>query len=298
MHDESARRDEPASDVVVGAAPVAERVLDILFVPRAGLRRKPQIGVPRRATWRQLAERLSHPAIGDSKEAAGAWSPAVYRENVRRKQCLLSIGALVVDVDGGADVARAAAAVGRYRAIIHETFSSTAAEPRCRIVIDLGQPVDVATYERTHAVVRAHLRAADFEVDERAKDASRLSFMPVRPSGAPYAFVASDGVPLSVTRVLGAQPPQPSRRKAAPPVHADAYVRAALRRATQAVASAPEGTRNSTLNRETFCVARFDVIDDATIEAAMIDAALAAGLTEPEARRTIVGAVRARRGVR
>jgi hypothetical protein len=54
-------------------------------------------------------------------------------------------------------------------------------------------------------------------------------------------------------------------------------VRAALTRATQAVASAPEGTRNSTLNREAFCIARFDVIDDATIEAAMIDAALAVG---------------------
>jgi hypothetical protein len=278
------------------AAHASDRLLDILYVGPARFRRSPQVGVPCQRTWRQLADGLSRANTGDSKDVAGAWSPARYRGDVRRKDHLVSIGALVVDVDDGGDVGRAALAVQRYRAVVHETFSSTAAAPRCRIVLALVEPINAETYEKVHAVVRAHLRASAFDADEAAKDASRLSYLPVRRPGDGYGFAETDGAPLNAAGVLAAQPAH--RGTWLPPRNdrGGAYACGALRRAAQAVAAAREGARNVTLNRETYCLARLDGIDSATIEATMLDAALAAGLPEHEARRTIVGAIRARRG--
>jgi hypothetical protein len=207
------------------------------------------------------------------------------------------VSALVVDVDGGGDVERAAMAVARYRGLVHETFSSTPTDQRCRIVLLLAEPVDVATYERLHTVVRAHLHAHSFDVDESAKDACRLSFLPVRPPGAPYAFQSVNGAPLSAASVLSAQRPTRSTWRPARIDHDDAYARGALRGAARAVAGAQEGARNATLNREAFSVARLEALDEVTIEGALLPAALAAGLPEEEARRVIARAFRARRGV-
>ena len=270
--------------------------LDVLYVAPERFRRKPQVGDACRVAWSSLVARPSRPSRGGAKDMAGAWSPARYRDNVRRKDHLVSVRALVLDVDAGGDVERAAEAVSRYRAIVHETFSSSSADPRCRIVLYLAKPVDAGTYETAHAVVRAHLRAHSFEVDEAAKDASRLCFLPVRRPGAPYAFRTVDGASLDVQRLLAAQPPTRTTTWSPARIgHASGYTRGALHSAARVVAVAAEGARNSTLNRETYSVARFDDLDDGTIEAALLPAALAAGLPEREARRVIAGAIHARR---
>jgi hypothetical protein len=206
--------------------------------------------------------------------------------------------ALVVDVDDGGDVDVAADTVAKYAAVVHETFSSTADKPRCRIVLLLSEPIDAPTYEATHKVVRAHLAAAGLVADEAAKDASRLSYSPVRRPGGGYRIRLVRGAPLHAAAVLSAQPPPSPRPVARPdePDHRDAYIRAALRRAADAVASSPEGARNSTLNRETHSLARLDGLDDGIIEMTMNDAAKAAGLSSWEAQKTISSAIKARRG--
>ena len=73
-----------------------DRILNILHMPTNRFRASPQVGVACRMTWGDLAGYLSRPSVGEAKDEAGAWSPAFYEDNVRRKANLVSIGALVV----------------------------------------------------------------------------------------------------------------------------------------------------------------------------------------------------------
>jgi Bifunctional DNA primase/polymerase, N-terminal len=72
------------------------------------------------------------------------------------------------------------------------------------------------------------------------------------------------------------------------------YVMAALEAEGRAVSGAVVGTRNDQLNRSTHTLARLDNLDASTIESVMLAAALAAGLDEREASRTIRSALEAR----
>ena len=79
-----------------------------------------------------------------------------------------------------------------------------------------------------------------------------------------------------------------------------AYARAALRRAFQAVLTAADGTRNDTLNRETWSLMRFvesGVISAQDIANALVSAALAAGLDRNEVTATVASAIRAKGAV-
>jgi hypothetical protein len=276
-----------------------ELALDVLFVPPWRFHARPQVGLALQMTWHKLALYLSRPTVGEAKDEAGAWSPALYCDGVRRKANLVAIHALVVDVDEGGDVGRVAAAVARYRAVVHSTFSSTPAAPRCRIVLVLAEPIDAPTYEASHAIVRAHLRAVGIPADDGAKDAARLSYAPVIRHGASYHCRRIDGVPLDARAVLAAQPPPPLR--GAPhrtdPQHADAYARAALRRGAGAVAGSSPGTRHYMLSKEAFTLARLGV-DEEQIARALLPAFVASAgeAREHEGRRTIRDAVHARRG--
>jgi hypothetical protein len=75
------------------------------------------------------------------------------------------------------------------------------------------------------------------------------------------------------------------------------YVQAAVTRAMQTVATAPDGSRNHTLNSEVWSLARFIPSGDLCaqqIATALASAALAAGLSRQETIRTIASALRAR----
>jgi hypothetical protein len=296
----------------MSTVPCEEREVDVLLVddPEVYKReRRPMIGRALRVPWWNLRTWLSRPIVpymvtGDhdrDKARAGAWTPARFKGNRKLKANLVHAGALLVDVDEAGDVDRVAAAVARYQAIVHSTYKSTPAAPRCRLVLLLAEPLDADTYERTWRVVTAHLTARGFGVDPSGKDAGHLGFLPCVRPGAEYRFAVTDGVPIDGRAVIAVQspPPSPAPRRPAPrlsdPKRADAYAHAALRRAAEAVATAGEGTRNDTLNKETYGIARLDGIDDETIEATMLDAALAAGLAELEARRTIASAISAGR---
>jgi hypothetical protein len=91
------------------------------------------------------------------------------------------------------------------------------------------------------------------------------------------------------------QPPRPLT----PPAGSDAvgrYATAALRRAVQRVASAPEGVRNNILNAECYCLTRFvreGTLDASEIADALAIAAVHAGLTPRETAATLASALRA-----
>jgi hypothetical protein len=274
--------------------------LDVLYISPERFRASPQIGVPCVMEWSTLAGYLSRPSSGDAKDEAGGYSPALYQDNVRRKSALVSIGALVLDIDEAGDVDEVADALARYDAIVHETFSSTNDDPRCRALVRLAKPIDAATYERVHAIARAHLAAVGVVVDEGAKDASRLSYSPVRRVGAGYRFRVVHGLALDAVAIIAAQPPAPPPRaeRLPRPEHRDAYVRGALERAAGAVSAASPGVRHYTLSKEAYGLARLG-IGEAEIAPALLPAFVAAAgeAREYEGARTIRDAIKARRGV-
>jgi hypothetical protein len=276
-----------------------DRLIDVLFVDPERFRAKPQIGVPCTMTFDELAFYLAKPSVGDAKDCAGAWSCALYTENIRRKANLVHVHAIVVDVDENGDVDEVAVLFGRYRSLVLESFTSTDDAPRCRALALLAEPITVAEYEEAHRIVRAHLRTQGVVADEGAKDASRLSYAPVRRAGARYRFRLNEGEPLDARAMLRAQPAPAPRVVVPPPApeHADRYVRGALQRAANAVGSSSPGERHYALSREAFTLARLDV-PTSEIESALLPAFVAAaGDTRmAEGVRTIRDAVRARRG--
>jgi hypothetical protein len=72
-----------------------------------------------------------------------------------------------------------------------------------------------------------------------------------------------------------------------------AYLEGAVRRAVEAVASAPPGDRNATVNREAHSLGGLlaQGLPRGPVEAALVAAAVAAGLSEREARYTVRGAL-------
>jgi hypothetical protein len=285
-----------ASDTLgeVSDEPPPEPELDVLYVAPERFRERPQRGLPCRMTFSAVARYLSHPALAERKDAAGAWSPALYRDNVRRKDAIIRVSALVVDIDERGEVGAVADALARHRAIVHSTFSSTRAAPRCRAILALASPIDAATCERVHAIVRAHLGGRGFIADEHAKDASRLSYAPCVRPGSFFELRETHGAPVDGAAVLACYAHEPAHVAQAKPIN-DRYSRAAVARAAAVVASMPEGARHATLYREAFSLSRLPV-DGMAIACALLPAAIHAGLPKREAVRTISDAVTKRRG--
>jgi hypothetical protein len=83
----------------------------------------------------------------------------------------------------------------------------------------------------------------------------------------------------------------------APVILTDKYIEVAFEREVAAVSSATEGSRNDTLNRSAFALARF--VRDGSLSATayvaeLTAAALSTGLSEPEVRATLASALRGR----
>jgi hypothetical protein len=279
-----------------------ERPLDVLFVSPEAFRVSPQRGEQRRPEWDSFAAFLSRPSIGDSKDIAGGYALGSYGDGIRRKANLASIGGLVVDVDENGDVDRVADAVSNYRAIVHETFSSTNDAPRCRLILALEETIDAATYDPVHRVVRTHLRVRGIQPDDGAKDCSRLSYSPVRRADAGYRFRVTTGRPLSAARLLVAQKPKPKPEKrpasTEPIKHPDSYKQAALRAAAASVSKATPGGRHHALLQAVWGLARPELaLDEETISRALLDAFVAAAgeARRTEAHRAIANAYAARR---
>lgn len=90
-------------------------------------------------------------------------------------------------------------------------------------------------------------------------------------------------------------PPRPSLPPRGP--RRRGYAAAALEREVEAVRSAPEGTRNDTLNRAAFALSRFvrcGELSAAEVGEELLRAALAAGLPQREAEATILSGLRSR----
>jgi len=142
-------------------------------------------------------------------------------------------------------------------------------------------------------------------IDIRANGGLVVAPPTLHPCGERYRFV--DGraladvdlapVPETIVKAMPRREAPAPGRGSRPIEVSDAYVRAALQAEMAEVAAAPAGTRNHTLNRSAFALARFDeqLLPDEEIFAQLTTAARSAGLTSSESARTIMSALRARR---
>ena len=127
----------------------------------------------------------------------------------------------------------------------------------------------------------------------------------VHPSGGRYTWL-DDGepapLPYFILELLRSDKWPVERRIVAdsngkhPRANGSAYARRAFEDEVAAVRAAPVGARNETLNRAAFNLGQLVAggeLEQAEVEAALLDAALAAGLPEREARATIASGMNA-----
>lgn len=112
------------------------------------------------------------------------------------------------------------------------------------------------------------------------------------------AITALPMVPRWIVEAVTPPRPAPADQGSLPrrePV-SDRYAEAALHRAVERVGAAPDSTRNNTLNREAFGLARLigNGLSASEIRSSLTAAARVAGLSEHEAARTITSALSAR----
>jgi hypothetical protein len=302
------------------------RLIALAYVAPELFLRTPQRVRQGRIRWFKLAAAFAFARVGPSeqevsdpnlaKRCAGAYSLAQYRESVRKKANLVSADGLTVDIDGGADVDRLAEAeiVREHTCIIHETFKSTPSSKRARIVFKGADGANVETYEKAHFVVRAELRRAGFEdIDEAAKDASRLNFVPVRRPGAGYVVRFICGRPLDM-HALAARLPLPPKPHPKAPAPARVYEKqeargrisedpgremriasGAISDVYQKIRQARPGTRHDTLLREVCPLGRFPLDENVFVDEFLPAWDEACPGESAEGERLIRAAIRAHR---
>jgi P4 family phage/plasmid primase-like protien len=226
-------------------------------------------------------------------------APASFKQgSTRAKENVETVSCFVLDFDDGTnplDATRALDEAG-YCYIIYTTYSHTREHPKFRVVVPLARPI--AGKDWPDFWLRAAMHFGRGEADKSAKDASRIYYLPsCTPEGEAEAYsfyfpgtrlLHPDDVPAA---------PQPELKSVTrPKVPATAadnlrpYVIAAFSREVEAVRNAPNGHRNSTLNKAAYSLGQIVAVGELTEEqtfAALTDAALTAGLPESEARATI-----------
>jgi len=151
---------------------------------------------------------------------------------------------------------------------------------------------DMADHSRAwRAAADRAKRLTGIESDEKNKDVSRLCFL----SHDPACHFNPDPAPVEVPTE-----PEPVKIEAPKPttsaIRAEKYGRAALEKAVAAVVRAVDGSRNQTLNDEAYTLGQLiggGVLDEIETRETLRRAAIGAGLSEEETRKTIESAIEA-----
>jgi hypothetical protein len=257
----------------------------------------PQRGLGLGVTWGELVRWIAEPIVTDDKASAGGFVLARLRNGVRRAAHVESVSALALEHDAGTMTPLAAhERLHKYRHVVYSTWSSTPECPRWRAIIAVSRPMTPDEYRLVWSRA-ARVVERDAPVDKATKDPCRLWYLPTLRPGAEHIALVGDGSALEVDRAIAAFAARatPTYVAAASTTTGGRYVETALARECAQVASAPDGARNVALNRAAYALARLHI---STIEIAdaLLRAAIRAGLPEPEARKTITSALKARRG--
>ena len=194
-----------------------------------------QIPTARTVPWDHLVARLSRfPAVrpGLTKRDQPCWAPVRFRDaDSSRAVDVESVGALVLDLDGGLSIDAALERTSGLDCVVHTSWSHTPESPRFRLILPLARPVPGARWAEAW---NAGVDAMDLPADPACKNANRRFLLPVQPPGAPIGFaVHRPGVALDLLALA----PMPRRVRGRsrrtltlPPRRREAVMQALLRR--------------------------------------------------------------------
>ena len=283
-----------------GCTCTTEPAVAMTIFPPEAMFTSPHRGTVLGLAWPELVRFVSMPIVTSDKASAGGFTLARLRDGIRRKDHVESVSAIAVEHDAGRFSPETAhESLRLYRHIVYSTASHTTVAPRWRAVIAVSRSMTPAEHAAIWARI-ARIIERDTDLDESTKDPCRYWYTPTRPPGATHLALAGDGPPLDVDAVLRMVRARPratsSLRNTAVAVAAkgSSYLSVAVEQEVRAVANAPEGTRNKTLNRAAYSLARL-AVSKSQIERCLLAAAKRAGLSEREAAKTIASGITARR---
>ena len=254
--------------------------LAITFLTAERFRARPQVGLVIHQDWHSLARGLAWPHVASRKDAYGAWCPAAL-EGGRVKGGRGPVSLLVADVDdcheGALD--REAEALRNYAGVIVPTFSATRARPKNRIVLLPSRALAPDEFSIAWGKLARTLAVAGITVDRGCKNINRLYYACVTRS--PDAWLGArvlTGEPIDVDAMLAAaraelaeqEEERRTRERERPIASTGRYIAAAIARARESVATAPEGGRHEALVREAYSLARLG-LSASDIESALLE---------------------------
>lgn len=184
--------------------------------------------------------------------------------------------------------------IHRHANILYTTPSHTPEAPRARVVFLLDTPIMQAT---NYALAAAALLWLFGTADRQCKDAARFFYGSMRCEMEMFDNVLSLATVKHIIAQYQTSGKREMRRQVDRTIQGnDRYTTAALRNEVEAVRTAPQGTRNGTLNKACWNLARFIATGELSqidIEDALTSAALSAGLGEAEITATLRSAINA-----
>jgi len=184
--------------------------------------------------------------------------------------------------------------IHRHANILYTTPSHTPEAPRARVVFLLDTPIMQAT---NYALAAAALLWLFGTADRQCKDAARFFYGSMRCELEMFDNVLSLATVKHIIAQYQASGKREMRRQVDRAIQSnDRYTTAALRNEVEAMRTAPQGTRNHTLNKACWNLARFIATGELSqieIEDALTDAALGVGLEMPEIKATLRSAINA-----
>lgn len=251
-------------------------------------------GTPIDTTWPEFfASFTDAPRFRGDMQHPG-WSAAIVEPCVRAKSNVVGMSALVLDYDDGATVEAARAVwIDRF-GLIHTTRKHTTEASRFRVILPFTRIVTPDDYEIVWRWAEKIAAAASHTIDPATKDVSRFWYMPGVLSSGVYECVRLVGTPLDpdpiITSHKYAENERQRQAEQPSPITSRGYGNRALESACNRIRQAAEGTRNDTLNKEAFSIARLVAggeIDDAVARRDLREAAISAKLTPTEVTKTL-----------
>jgi len=250
-----------------------------------------------RSAWSALFAGLSRPRTCH-EDQANRYALATFADDRRLLANTIALSGLVLDLDDGTKRPAIEAALTEVWCFVHSTKRATVDAPRWRVVIPASHPITPAEYGRCWRSLAMSVESAGIAPDYTASAVNKVWCVPLeRPHFEAFEIGGATFDVDEALAIIPAETPLPPPEPTAIG-SASAYVRSALERETQVVATAAHGVRNATLNRSAFALARFVadgklVADD--FESVLLAAGRAAGLSQRECLATIRSALRGRR---
>lgn len=247
-----------------------------------------------------LAREMTLAQLGAHLEDGAAIAP-VYRDGKRSKETWLASGFVALDFDYGPDWRELLKhpLVQQHACVVGATASHTEDDPHSRIVFLLAEPITDRDVFKKYARRLIYQFVPLTDIDESCAQADRFYFglqaAHVQP-GRPLTIADLEALPKPVSEwppiEEAPSPPLTVQHNSDGANRHSTYVEQAIADECATVASAPESTRNTTLNKAAYNLgqlvgATWANLSESRVEGALLAAARQCGLSEEEALRTI-----------